>query len=467
MNVLLINPSQEQLYGKFVVPEHPPIGLGYVGAMLERYGHRVTIVDIDADKITPDILLRRVVSEGIGLVGIMALTPTFNSALKTARLVKQGSGARVVFGGIHPTLMPEECLKHDEVDFVVMGEGEYTTVELVAALEEGRDPGSVRGLGFKRKGEMVINEARPFIDDLDEIPFPAIHLFSNTRYTYPDALESPTFPIITSRGCPGMCTYCSTRSIFTRRFRARGAKNIVDEVERLIKDYGAREIHIWDDNFVTIRKRVFEVRDEIKRRGISVRFAFPNGIRADFLNREVLMAMKDMGTYSIGLGIESGDEEVLRRVKKQISLDKVRETVKITKELGIETWGFFMLGLAGDTEETVKKTIDFAIELDTDIAKFHVLKPYPGTEIFEEFLNSGLIDDLDFSRYGIHTSPVHHLEGLSAEDITRLQNVAYKRFYFRPVKLIKQILRLTSFTRIRLNVVVALSLIRKVLGGKE
>lgn len=463
MNILLINPSQRELYGKFTAPEVLPLGLAYLGAMLEKYGHKVSIVDIDADRITPDLLIHKLNRDEIHLVGITVLTPTFHSGLKTACLIKDNSDSKIVLGGVHPSLMPEECLENEEVDFVVIGEGEQTIVELVDFLEKGKDLQTVRGLGFRNNGRVIINEKRSLIELLDDVPFPAFHLFNNTNYFYPDTITRPIFPIITSRGCPGRCTYCNSRTIFEGKIRVRNIKNVLDEIEKLIRDYGAQEIHIWDDNFATIRKRVFELRDGIRQRGISVKFAFPSGLRADFLDRELLLALKDMGTYSISLGIESGNQKILQNVKKNIKLEKFREVLQLTKEIGIETWGFFMFGFPGETEENMRETINFAIELDPDVAKFHILKPYPGTEIFEELLDKNLINDKDFSNYGIHTYPVHHLETLSAEDILRIHNEAYKKFYFRPSKLIKQLMRLRSIDRIQVNLKVSFSLIREIL----
>ncbi|MEW6407094.1 MAG: radical SAM protein [Patescibacteria group bacterium] len=461
MNIILISPSQGDVYGNFQPPYHPSIGLGYIGAVLEKQGHNVKIIDIDADRVTEDDLRKRIVEDKIDLAGIMVLTPIFTNAVRTAHIIKKCSNVKVVFGGMHPTIMPQDCLKIKDVDFVVIGEGEQTILELINQIQGEGKFKDVKGVGFKKDEKIIINENRPLIEDLDSLPFPAMRLFNNIKYTYPDAIASPTFPIVTSRGCPGTCTYCSAQSMFGRKFRARSAVNIVDEIEKLIKDFGVKEVHIWDDNFVTIKERVLKVRDEIKKRAIFIKFAFPNGVRADFLDKDVIGALKEMGTYSIGLGIESGNNEILRRVKKNINLDKIKDAVKLAKKSGIEVWGFFMLGLPGETKETVNNTIKFAIDLDPDIAKFHILKPYPGTEVFKEFVNNNLIDDFDFSHYGIHTGPVHHLKNLAVEEMNYLQRSAYKKFYFRPSKIINQIIRLKSFTRIKLNIKVSLSVIRK------
>jgi len=257
--------------------------------------------------------------------------------------------------------------------------------------------------------------------------------------------------MVTSRGCPGMCTYCNAHSIFKRVFRARSAKNVVDELELLVNSMNIREIHVWDDNFVTDRKRVFEIRDEIKKRNISVKIAFPNGIRADFLDEALMRALKEMGSYSIAIGVESASEEVLKKARKGIKLEKIEEVFRIAKKLKLETWAFFIIGLPGETVETIKKTIAFAKKINPDIAKFHILKPYPGTEVYDTLKSLNFILTEDYDKFGIHTPPVHRLENLSPDDMLLWQKKAYKTFYLRPSKIVNQAFRIKTLNRLKLN----------------
>jgi len=269
--------------------------------------------------------------------------------------------------------------------------------------------------------------------------------------------------MITSRGCPGMCTFCNAHQIFTRVFRARSAKNIVDEVELLVKQTGVKEIHIWDDNFITAKKRVLEVRDEIKNRRLRVKFAFPNGIRADFLTPEIIKALKEMGTYSIAIGVESASPEVLKKARKGISPERIKEAFRLAKEEKIETWAFFIIGLPGENENTVKETIDFAKSVSPDIAKFHILKPYPGTEVYDYLSSKNFILTEDYDQFGIHTPPVHRLERFSPADMLRWQKKAYKNFYFNPKTIFKQILRIKTLNRLKVNFQAGIGLIKMVL----
>ena len=229
----------------------------------------------------------------------------------------------------------------------------------------------------------------------------------------------------------------------------------------LVKKYHAKEIHIWDDNFTTNKKRVFQIRDLIRSRKLNIKIAFPNGIRADFLDEEILECLKDMGVYSVAIGVESGNQSILDRAGKGIKLEKIEEIFNLTKKLKIETWAFFIIGLPGETKETIMNTIEFAKKVDPDIAKFHILKPYPGTQVYHEIEQKGNLLSNDYCRFGIHTPPVHRLPGLAPEDMTRYQKLAYRTFYLRPSKLIQQVLRLKSLYRLELNFKTGVAFIRK------
>jgi radical SAM superfamily enzyme YgiQ (UPF0313 family) len=459
LKIFLINPSHGEVYGKLTPPDHPHLGLAYIAAVLEAERHAVRIIDIDAEALTYDNLGKIIEIEKPELVGITATTPVFYSALKMAEIVRKNSSAYTVIGGIHATLMPVECAESSFIDFVVVGEGEKTIIELVNSILNKSDFANIKGLTYKKGKEIIQNEAREPIQDLDAIPFPARHLFKNQKYTYPDALRYPASPIITSRGCPGNCTFCTAKFLHGKRFRCRSAENVLDEIELLIKDYGVREIHIWDDNFITNRNRVFAFRDGIVKRNIKVLFSFPNGIRADFINRDILKALKDFGTYSVAIGVESGNQNILDMIQKGIKLEQIENAFELAKEMKLETWGFFLLGLPGEDKNTMKDTIDFAIKLDPDIAKFHVLKPFPKSVVYDQLKAQGLIVDENYIHYGIHTKPVHRLPDVSQEELLEWQQKAYRRFYMRPSKILKEIMRLKSWNRMKLNFVTGTSVL--------
>ena len=466
MKIFLINPSHGEVYGKLTPPEHPHLGLAYVAAVLEADKHLVRIIDIDAETITNEGLAKLVKVEKPDLVGITATTPVFYSALRIAEIVKMNSSAYTVIGGIHATLMPRECAENAYIDFAIVGEGEKTIVELLKSIQDKNDFSNIRGLVYKKGKEVIQNEAREPIQDLDAIPFPARHLFKNQKYTYPDALRYPASPIITSRGCPGNCTFCTAKFLHGKKFRCRSAENVLDEIETLINEYGVREIHIWDDNFITNRNRVFAFRDGIIKRNIKVLFSFPNGIRADFINRDILKALKDFGTYSVAIGVESGNQDILDMTQKGIKLEQIEDAFKLAKEMKLETWGFFLLGLPGEDKNTMNETIEFAIKLDPDIAKFHVLKPFPKSAVYDQLKEQGLIIDENYVHYGIHTKPVHKLSSVTQDELLEIQKNAYRRFYMRPSKIFKEIARLKTWNRMKLNLITGTSvLINKIFSS--
>jgi anaerobic magnesium-protoporphyrin IX monomethyl ester cyclase len=458
MNILLINPSQYKIYGSAMSPDYPPLGLGYLGAILEKEGHKVKVLDIDAENISKGDLITLLKNFNPLLVGITCTTPTYKNAVELGALIKNIIPTKIVLGGIHPTIDPENAIKAKSIDMLIIGEGEKTIKELAEFIEKNEtDFSKINGLVYKKENKIIINNPREMIQNLDELPFPARHLFGSRKYTYPDALYEQSFPIFTSRGCPGQCTYCCSKQIFCGKFRYRSAKNIVDEIEYLIKKYGAKEIHMWDDCFTLIKNRVFEVRNEFIKRKIKIKVAFPNGLRVDMVDPEILKALKEMGTYSIAFGVESGNQDILNKIKKGTKIEQIIKAFKETKKLGIEIWGFFMIGLPGETKETIMDTINFAIKLNPDIAKFHILKPYPGSEAYHDLLKQNLIMDYDYSNYGIHIGPVHRLPTVSKKEMMAYQKLAYRKFYLRPSILLKQLKRIKSWNRFKLNMAAGLS----------
>ena len=471
-DVLLVNPSAKIAYGEMDPPVYPPLGLGYIAAVIEKGGFKVKIVDMDIEGLDLEGLEKIFTAETPRLVGITCSTPLYSNAVGIAKKAKKHN-ALVAMGGIHPTIKPEETIGNSTVDFLVMGEGEKTFLELTDAIlskdPEKRLP-NILGIVFKKQGKAVYNKPRPLVENLDELPFPARHLFRQQKYTYPAAQYSPTIPIMTSRGCPGQCTYCCTKNLFGLRHRTRSIGNIIAEIEHVIKEYGAREIHIWDDNFVVNKKQLLEFCREIKERGIDkkVVFAIPQGLRVDQVDEESLRALKSINVYSVGFGVESGSQKILDLGKKGITLEQSRKAIEFAKKAGLEVWAFFIFGLYGDTEETMRQTIDFAKELDPDFAKFLILKPFPGTEVFEQLDRDNLIIEKDYDKYGLYERPIHRLPETPPEKILEMQNTAFKEFYLRPRKVLKQILRIRSFYGLKIFWGTAWSILRlNILAGKK
>ena len=450
--VLLVIPSQFNVYGVNIKPAYPPLGVMWVAAMLEGAGHACEIIDVDADGVNLEGLLKRLEDGRFDVLGLTAVTPTYPNALQIATAAKaRCTNITTILGGIHATVDPIACAREPALDFVVVGEAELTVIELIdAIMAHATDFSGIKGLVYRSaNGAIASSGARELVPDLDEFPYPAVHLIKSlSHYAPAHATVLPAAPIMVSRGCPGACTYCQTKNIFGRRTRFRSPQNVIGEIRRLVYDYGVKEIHFLDDVITANRKFVREFCALLKQEPYKLHLEVANGLRADMVNEEILTALKEVGLCNVGFGIESGNDRVLKLVKKGITKDQVRKAIHIAKNIGLETWGFFILGLPGDTEDSIRDTVDFAIELDPKYAKFVFLKPFPGSEVFYQLEEKGLIDIQDYAQYGPYMPPVHHLDGLSHARMIKLQQEALRRFYLRPRKLLEHLRDLRSMGRI-------------------
>lgn len=453
MKVLLIAPSQKKIYGERVSPPYPPLGLLMIGAVLKEIKQEVEFIDIDAQNYSDIKLTETLRVLKPDLVCITCVTPTFSAAALVAKMVKENCRAKVALGGVHPTIAPEECFKNSDIDFLVIGEGELTIKELIDYLEKDKkDLKEIKGLWSRRGKEVIKGEPRSLIENLDELPFPAWELILDLKnYQPPDILRRPVMSIMTTRGCPFGCTFCCSKQIFGRRYRTRSKDSLMKEIKYYIDKFGVKELHVMDDIFTLNKDRTIEICRAIQAGNFGLTFSFANGIRADSVDEEVLQALKDTGFKDLGFGVETGDEEILKSIKKNTTKDSMRRAFKMAKSFGFNTWGFFMIGLPGETQATIKKTIDFAIELDPDFAKFLILKPFPGSEVFKDLNERGAIKDYNYDNYGVYTAPVHELDGLSAKEMLKWQRWLYLKFYLRPKKIISHLLKIKSFTQLKAN----------------
>jgi len=457
MKILLAYPpySLHELYDKLeaIGNTSPPLGIGYIGAVLEQAGHQVKILDAPTLGYRLKDILREFERFQPDLVGLTCLTPDFRKAVDLAHALKKENGATIVIGGPQVTAEPEKTLSFDCFDFGVIGEGEETIVELVERLEKNRlsDFSDIKGIIYKKDGQIVRTPGRPFIADLDKIPFPARHLmpgFSQYHPTPASYKHLPVGTIMTSRGCPFHCVYCD-RSIFGNAYRFRSAKNVVDEIEMVVNRFGAREIRIWDDTFNARPERVIAICQEIINRGIKVSWTCLG--RVNFITDELITWMKKAGGWQISFGIESGDEEVLKNIKKGQTKEMVRQALQICRKNGMGARGFFIIGLPGDTEETMQKTIDFAKSLPLDVAGFYVTIPFPGTELTKTAKKTGelKISEHDYFHYdqflmNLPDKLFYIPAGLDEKTIRKYQKKAYHEFYLRPGYILRQFLKIRS-----------------------
>jgi anaerobic magnesium-protoporphyrin IX monomethyl ester cyclase len=381
MRIALISPKWNRRAN-----DYPPLGLAYLAAVLARNGHEVALFDFGLDPSTPlDEDVQRVYAFDPQLVGITAMTIVYRSVLETATLLKAELGRPIVVGGPHATLYPERILNEAPVvDYVVRGEGEETVLELVHALEDkNTDLGAIRGLSYRLRGEVVSNEEREIIRDLDALPFPARHLFDLKRYGLRTPEGRPMITVLSSRGCPYNCAYCF-KGIVGRTYRQRSPENIIAEIQQVIAQYNVRDFYFIDDLFTLDVKRLDALTEQFMAQKLDIRWQCLG--RVDRVNADVLRRMYDAGCRRIHYGIESGNQGILGRIGKGFKLEQVKQAVRWTTEAGIEAKGYFMLGLPGDTEQTMKQTVDFAVALDLDEAMFSLTTPFPGTRLWDELV---------------------------------------------------------------------------------
>ena len=440
MKVLLINPKIDL---PIDVRSSPSLGLAYLAAMSEQRGDEVRVLDMDVE----DTPLRQVVREHMPeVIGITANTIQIAGAWRAARELKHITHATVVLGGPHPTFLPAESVERPEIDIVVRGEGELSWVDLCAHLEKADSLDRVRGITYQGDGAVIDNPDRPVIEDVDSLPFPSYHLFKMDRYTnlQPtlDHIGGPSYPILSSRGCPYRCTYCS--QILPRRWRARSPENVVEEWRWLVKDLGAKEIGVLDDSFNIDRGRVLAICDLIIAQGLNhVPWIMINGIRANLVDEELLGRMREAGCIRTAFGVESGNQRILDTViDKHLALDQVRAAFKAARSVGMETIGFFIIGLPGETEETMEDTIRFACELDPIVANFSMATPFPGTDMYRQVLEDGRLLVNDWGDFAFFENKAQfESDDMPAELVERKWREAYRRVYLRPGRVARTLLR--------------------------
>ena len=447
MKTLLIQPGYE---GSIATP---PLGLGYIASTLEANGNEVHLIDLTKNPLTHEILNQKVAAIEPEIVGISLMSRALIKVRKLVSALREVTDVPIVLGGPQPSIIPEYTLEQTNAEFAVMGEGEITITELVQTLQKGKNQfNKIAGLAFKgEKGKIHVNPPRKLIENLDDISFPAWHLMLPKSYDYKPVLSTAkAFPIaqmITTRGCPYKCNFCGGHAIWGRTFRRRSPRNVVDEMQLLIEKYGVSEIFFCDDNFTLGRTHAAEVCNEIIRRGIDIFWACPNGVRIDHLDKDLLRLMRKAGCHSLGFGIESGNQSILDRANKNLDLKKVRQVLSNAHNEGITTYGFFILGLIGETPATIRQTINFAKELPLDRAWFNILIPFPGTEVFDLFIRNQCLEDLNWdeidSSTGMITTGIEY-ESLTADDLVRWQRKAVREFYARP-RILFNVLKTLSF----------------------
>lgn len=426
--MLFLNPSSYHGY------RFPSMALASLAAVLRRDGVPVEVIDSNYDPEWRRRLAERAPAHP--WFGVTANVLSIGPALEAVRIVREAAPqTRIVLGGPYPSVEYESLLK-ESADAVVIGEGEET----IRALAAGRALAEIPGLAWRDNGNIVVNQQRKLIENLDALPLPAWDLMPVSQVRLSHSRNNPTLPIMTSRGCPYNCIFCGTNVIFHRRMRLFSIDRVIEEIDHLER-CGARELHFWDDNFTLDPARAIALCDRIAARKSKLTLSSVSGIRPDIGGDDLFRAMKRAGFYHVCIAYESGDADILRKLRKPTDLSKVRPVLEAANRAGLLTNGFFMLGLPFDTPETMRRTVAFACSLPLDLAQFFITIPFPGTELHDIVARDGRFihhaPDERWTQGYFMGRATFEMPAFDAATVERTFRAASRRFFLQPGRILR------------------------------
>jgi radical SAM superfamily enzyme YgiQ (UPF0313 family) len=433
----------------------PPIGLAYLAGAIQ-HEHSAAILDMLKTRMTDKEFCGYVMAGQFDVVGFQCYTQELQSVAKLAALVKSVSKNIVtITGGPHPTLLPRETMEYlsTTMDFLLRGEGDLTFPLFLQCLKQNcKGMENVSGLVWRQADKVIENAPDEFVKDLNALPLPAWELVQ--PQTYPPAQHGaffkkfPIAPVITTRGCPYACKFCSAPILSGRHVRFHDPEKMINEIRLLNSQYGIREIHIIDDNFTINRSHADAVLTKIVEAKLGISIAFPNGIRVETVDKGLLDLMKRAGAYLISLGIESGSDRILRLINKKLKVAETEEKVNLIHDAGLDVAGFFVIGFPGETREDIEKTIKFSLKLPLIRANYFDFLPFPGTPIYYELKQKGELAGIDWKQFHFMTAP-YAPAGMTRDELRSYQRQAFIRFYLRPRILVRNILQIKSFRHLK------------------
>jgi radical SAM superfamily enzyme YgiQ (UPF0313 family) len=427
-----------------IAPPLPPTDLMYMAAVAEKAGLESRIIDYTIDDLSLEQFIADLKSYRPDFLILSITTPTIKQDLQACTAAKNTlPSVRTIAKGAHFLRFNTQILESvPDLDLIIRGEPEETIQELF----NDKPLPEITGLTWRSPAGIINNPDRRYQDDLDSLPFPARHLINNTRYVRPDN-GKPQAIIKVARGCPFNCFFCLATPVSGAKVRQRSPGNIIEEIRQCVEQYGITNFLFWSDIFNIERDWVIRLCEAILNSGLKISWA--TNTRADTLDLEMALLMKQAGCTLVSIGVESGNEEILGKIGKKTDLQKIRNTFKVIRKAGLQSFAYYVIGLPWDTKETIEDTIKLAIELDSDYANFFTATAFPGTRYFEYGVQNHLFEpeeqqltDLFSNAYRVPTLRGHHL---SKEEIVSLQNQAVRRFFFRPAYILKTIVKIQSF----------------------
>lgn len=449
--LLLLQPNYRLVYSyagsETATPIYPPLGLAYLAAVARQAGFPVKIIEANAESLNHDQIKQQILEYNPDFIAMTGASSMMNEVERLAKLCPQN--VKIIFGGIHASSMTQEVLNdYQRIDLVVRGEGEEAIIDILS----GKPYEEILGLSYRKNGEIIHNKDSKFIEDLDNLPFPARDLLPMEKYFSFEARRSPIDYIVTGRGCPYRCTFCADFITSGRKLRIRSAESIVAEIEHLIETYGTQEIDFQDDNFTFYPDRVFKFCDLMIKKGLNKKVVWKvaNGVRCDKLTLPMLKRMKQAGCYMLSLGIESGNQKVLDKMRKAEKLEDIRKAAHWCNQVGIESRGLFIFGNLGENRKTMQNTIDFAKSLPLDTATFHIMIPMPKTELWEVIKKEGKFLDVGWEGYTAYSDGAFIHGEVTPKLMSTMQKKAYREFYLRPRFVMRRFFRIRSINDIKL-----------------
>ena len=456
MKILLINPPRyHELVGKnpSLIEEHrgfnPPLGLLYLASAIKRFSnHQVDVLDAQARRLSYHQLRDYLLGKAVDVVGISAMTFTLIDVYKTVRLVKEIlPGAKIVIGGVHVHLYPQETIDWQGVDFAFCGEAEFPFVKFLEVLDSNGQWEDVPGLVYKNNNGDMVKNAFDVVNDLDRLPFPRRDIVRIDDYGSLLSRGKLSTTIVSSRGCPFQCAFCDRPlSPITSRFRVRGAGSVVDELSECVA-LGIKDFLFYDDTFTVNRQRVMDICEQIICRKLKIRWDIRT--RVDTVDEQMLRMLKQAGCCAIHYGVEAGNDKILKAIKKGFSITKVKETFRLTQKVGIDTLAYFMIGLPRQKRSDIQDTYDLVRDLRPDYVHFTVFSPYPGTELYRLGLERGIIKRDLWREFAANPDEDFQLplweENFSRQHLNAMLVKFYKAFYLRPSYVLSRLMRVRSY----------------------
>lgn len=446
MKILFVSPPTDSAIKSVIGTTGPPLGLAYLASIAREKGFDVKIVDSLAENITFDDLRKIMNQYSPDVVGITSTTSMIPDAYQVAKIAKEISKDTVtIIGGPHVTFVPELTLQESQdMDYVVKGEGENAFSDILDILNKKKEPKEVLGIAYRKENGIMNNPPQPLIMDIDTIPEPAWDLLPMEKYEI-DNVQFGT--IMTSRGCPYNCIFCSSSLQFGKQWRGHSVERVIDELKTLRYKYNKMEIEFLDDTFTLNMKRALELTKRIYQEGLDIRWS--GSARVNLFNDEIANSMKKAGAHTVYFGIESGSQKILDFIGKNITLDLARLSVSKASKAGLHTLGSFIIGFPDDTLSDVKTTLKFSKTVGVTVAQFTIATPYPGTKLWEYVMERKLLLTMNWRKFTT-LSPVIKLKNFTSDQILKWLSWAYISFYVRPIYLIRDLAKTHGFVFKRL-----------------